>query len=81
MALVYFKAKFSLLMTTINGGAFTTVSGSDGRLLTVLHVEEEHLPRFVYSHLGLELRVVGQYGYSILADDMNSSFSSQLHGR
>jgi hypothetical protein len=44
-------------------GTFTTVSGSDGRLLTGLHVEEEHLPSFVYSHLGMEPRAQGQYGY------------------
>ncbi len=35
-------------------GTFTTVSGSDGKLLTGLHVEEENLPSFVYSHLGME---------------------------
>ena len=34
-------------------GTFTTVSGSDGRLLTGLHIEEEHLPRFVHSHVGM----------------------------
>ena len=34
-------------------GTFTTVSGSDGGLLAGLHVEEEHLPPFVYSHLGM----------------------------
>jgi len=35
-------------------GTFTTVSGSDGTLLTGLHVEEEKLPPFVYSHAGME---------------------------
>lgn len=35
-------------------GTFTTVSGSDGSFLTGLHVEEESLPSFVYSHLGME---------------------------
>lgn len=44
-------------------GTFTTVSGSDGGLLTGLHVEEEHLPSFVYSHLGMEPRAFGQYRY------------------
>jgi hypothetical protein len=34
-------------------GTFTTVSGSDGRMLTGLHIEEEHLPPFVYSHAGM----------------------------
>ncbi|MGJ8657795.1 MAG: hypothetical protein ACSHX6_15210 [Akkermansiaceae bacterium] len=34
-------------------GTFTTVSGSDGGLLAGLHVEEEHLPPFVYSHIGM----------------------------
>ncbi len=38
-------------------GTFTTVSGSDGRLLPGLHVEEEHLPSFIYSHVGMEPRV------------------------
>ncbi len=35
-------------------GTFTTVSGSGGELLTGLHVEEEHLPPFVYSHIGMK---------------------------
>jgi hypothetical protein len=35
-------------------GTFTTVSGSDGVLLSGLEREEEHLPAFVHSHLGLE---------------------------
>lgn len=34
-------------------GTFTTVSGSDGKLLSGLHVEEEHLPPFVHSHVGM----------------------------
>ena len=34
-------------------GTFTTVSGSNGDMLTGLHVEEEHLPPFVYSHVGM----------------------------
>jgi len=34
-------------------GTFTTVSGSDGSFLTGLHVEEEELPSFVYSHVGM----------------------------
>lgn len=34
-------------------GTFTTVSGSDGSYLTGLHVEEEVLPHFVYSHAGM----------------------------
>jgi len=34
-------------------GTFTTVSGSDGVYLSGLHIEEEHLPNFVYSHAGL----------------------------
>lgn len=33
-------------------GTFTTVSGSDGRLLPGLEVEEERLPNFVHSHAG-----------------------------
>jgi len=40
-------------------GTFTTVSGSDGGLLTGLHVEEEQLPSFVYSHLGMRPRAHG----------------------
>lgn len=35
-------------------GTFTTVSGSDGVLLPGLQREEEPLPFFVHSHLGLE---------------------------
>ena len=35
-------------------GTFTTVSGSDGVLLPGLEREEEHLPFFVYSHVGME---------------------------
>jgi hypothetical protein len=35
-------------------GTFTTVSGSDGVLLSGLEREEEHLPPFVHSHFGLE---------------------------
>lgn len=35
-------------------GTFTTVSGSDGILLTGLEREEETLPAFAYSHIGLE---------------------------
>lgn len=42
-------------------GTFTTVSGSDGGLLTGLQVEEEHLPSFVYSHLGMRPQPHGQY--------------------
>jgi len=34
-------------------GTFTTVSGSDGGVLKGLHVEEEQLPDFVYSHKGM----------------------------
>lgn len=34
-------------------GTFTTVSGSDGGMLSGLHIEEEHLPPFVYSHMGM----------------------------
>jgi hypothetical protein len=51
---------FSLLQSQVlfaydlhEWGTFTTVSGSDGRLLAGLHVEEEHLPAFVYSHIGM----------------------------
>lgn len=35
-------------------GTFTTVSGSDGVLLTGLQREEEPLPPFVHSHFGME---------------------------
>lgn len=35
-------------------GTFTTVAGSDGELLTGLEREEETLPAFTYSHIGLE---------------------------
>jgi len=35
-------------------GTFTSVSGSDGKLLPGVHLEEEPLPRFVYSHEGME---------------------------
>jgi len=34
-------------------GTFTTVSGSNGENLAGLKVEEEHLPSFVYSHMGM----------------------------
>ena len=34
-------------------GDLTTVSGSDGKILTGLHVEEERLPPFVHSHAGM----------------------------
>ncbi len=34
-------------------GTFTSVSGSDGRLLPGLEVEEEPLPAFVHSHAGV----------------------------
>jgi hypothetical protein len=51
---------FSLLQSQVlsaydlhEWGTFTTVSGSNGGLLAGLHVEEEHLPPFVYSHLGM----------------------------
>ena len=52
-------------------GTFTTVSGSDGVLLTGLEVEEEKLPSFVYSHAGMEPGnflanfVLNNYGYSV----------------
>lgn len=49
----------SAASTHINGtftvhewGTFTTVSGSDGSLLSGLEVEEERLPNFVHSHNG-----------------------------
>ena len=35
-------------------GTFTTVSGSDGKLLCGLQREEEALPIFVHSHFGME---------------------------
>lgn len=35
-------------------GTFTTVSGSDGKLLSGLQREEEALPIFVHSHFGME---------------------------
>ncbi len=35
-------------------GTFTTVSGSDGVLLSGLEREEERLPAFVHSHMGME---------------------------
>jgi hypothetical protein len=35
-------------------GTFTSVSGSDGKLLPGVHLEEEPLPRFVYAHEGME---------------------------
>ncbi|MFT5497360.1 MAG: hypothetical protein ACI9TH_002766 [Kiritimatiellia bacterium] len=35
-------------------GTFTTVHGSDGKLLSGLQEEEEHLPWFVYSHAGMK---------------------------
>ncbi len=51
---------FSLLQSQVlsaydlhEWGTFTTVSGSDGGLLTGLEEEEEHLPAFVHSHLGM----------------------------
>lgn len=35
-------------------GTFTSVSGSDGKLLPGVHLEEEPLPGFVYAHDGME---------------------------
>jgi len=37
-------------------GTFTTVSGSDGKLLTGLEREEEYLPYFVQGHAGVNRR-------------------------
>lgn len=34
-------------------GTFTTLHGSDGKQLSGLYIEEEHLPPFVYSHTSL----------------------------
>jgi|GEM_PF-1204352 len=42
-------------------GTFTTLSGSDGTNLSGLHVEEEHLPSFVYSHAGMEPRATSPF--------------------
>ena len=63
---------FSLLQSQIlsaydlhEWGTFTTVSGSDGGLLAGLHVEEEHLPPFVYSHIGMESNLQNPYGYYV----------------
>ena len=39
-------------LTVHEWGTFTTVSGSDGRLLSGLEVEEERLPGFVFAHNG-----------------------------
>ena len=39
-------------------GTFTTISGSDGSVLSGLHVEEEKLPDFVYSHIGMRPQTV-----------------------
>ena len=63
----------SLLLPTVayevhEWGTFTTVSGSSGGYLTGLHVEEEKLPNFVYSHVGMEP------GLSPLTFSMNPSF-------
>ncbi|MFT5240567.1 MAG: hypothetical protein ACI9X0_001543 [Kiritimatiellia bacterium] len=43
-------------------GTFTTVSGSDGENLVGLHVEEEHLPEFVYSHVGMDVNQFMRFG-------------------
>ena len=42
-------------------GTFTTVSGSDGILLSGLEREEEQLPPFAHAHLGLENGQVPDY--------------------
>ncbi|MGJ8674201.1 hypothetical protein [Rubritalea sp.] len=48
-------------------GTFTTVSGSDGKLLAGLHIEEEHLPPFVHSHVGMQSnRFMLPYNYSYM---------------
>ena len=63
-------------------GTFTTVSGSDGVLLTGLQREEETLPPFVHSHLGLEngqpqhvtemSKLYKTYGSAWIAEDRKS---------
>ena len=45
-------------------GTFTTVSGSNGETLAGLHIEEEHLPPFVYSHAGMQN--FNPYAYRII---------------
>lgn len=49
-------------------GTFTTVSGSDGVILGGLEREEEHLPRFVYSHAGMENGTRTNPGQLVAAD-------------
>ena len=44
-------------------GTFTSVSGSDGTLLSGLEREEERLPPFVHSHAGMQN--VGPYNYGM----------------
>ena len=51
-------------------GTFTTVSGSDGVLLTGLEREEEHLPGFEYSHAGMENGTLTDPGTFVMVEDM-----------
>jgi len=57
-------------------GTFTTVSGSDGQLLSGLEIEEEHLPSFVYSHLGMQPSVYSGNGIVYLPPFKNVKNSS-----
>ncbi|MBK1883252.1 hypothetical protein JIN85_12570 [Luteolibacter pohnpeiensis] len=67
-------------------GTFTTVSGSDGKLLTGLQREEESLPAFVHSHYGFEngnpvdkskiMEILSTHGYVPFAPG-NKGFGSR----
>ena len=56
-------------------GTFTTVSGSDGKLLTGLHVEEESLPPFVYSHLGMRPQAHGVFNFPMAVNRIGNNVS------
>ena len=62
-------------------GTFTTVSGSDGSVLSGLHVEEEKLPDFVYSHIGMRPQAAnGSYAMMLppLMPNLMNRYDNQM---
>jgi hypothetical protein len=53
-ALIVAAAQSAVAYELHEWGTFTTVAGSDGKLLSGLQREEEPLPVFVHSHFGME---------------------------